>query len=261
MTSSTAQPTVKLPGDVRMPLLGFGTWQAHGESAYRAVTAALESGYRMIDTATAYGNEDLVGRAIADSRVSREDIFVTTKLPAERVGREQRTIEESLRMLGIDRLDLWLIHWPPSRGSLVDTWRRMIAIRDAGQTRAIGVSNYSLAQIDELIAETGEVPAVNQIKWGPRLWDEAEVQGHHERGVVLEGYSPFKTTRLGDPVLARIAETHRVSPAQVVVRWHIQHGIVVIPKSVTPARIRSNGDVFGFELSDEEMAAIDAMGN
>jgi 2,5-diketo-D-gluconate reductase A len=260
MTSSTAQPTVELPGAARMPLLGFGTWQAHGESAYRSVSTALDVGYRLIDTATAYGNEDLVGRAIADSAVPREEIFITTKLPAERAGREQRTIDESLRMLGVDQLDLWLIHWPPSRGGLVDVWRRMIEIRDAGKTRTIGVSNYSLAQIDQLIAETGEAPAVNQIKWGPRLFDQATVRGHHERGVVLEGYSPFKTTRLGDPVLTRIAEAHGVSPAQVVVRWHIQHGIVVIPKSVTPARIRSNGDVFGFELSDEEMSSIDAMG-
>ncbi|MDG4820661.1 aldo/keto reductase [Asanoa sp. WMMD1127] len=260
MTSSTAQPTVKLPGDVRMPLLGFGTWQAHGESAYRAVGAALDSGYRLIDTATAYGNEDLVGRAVAESSVPREDIFITTKLPPDRVGREQRTMDESLQLLGVDQLDLWLIHWPPHRGGLVDNWRRMIEIRDAGQTRSIGVSNYSLAQIDELIAETGLAPAVNQIKWGPRLYDKAEVQGHHERGVVLEGYSPFKTTRLGDPVLTRIAEAHGVSAAQVVVRWHIQHGIVVIPKSVTPSRIRDNGDVFGFELSAEEMSAIDGMG-
>lgn len=260
MTSSTAQPTVQLPGNVKMPLLGFGTWQAHGESAHRSVAAALEAGYRMIDTATAYGNEDLVGRAIADSSVAREDIFITTKLPAERVGREQRTVDESLRMLGTDHLDLWLIHWPPSRGGLVDIWRKMIEIRDAGQTRTIGVSNYSLAQIDELIGATGEAPAVNQIKWGPRLYDEALVQGHHERGVALEGYSPFKTTRLGDPVLTDIADVHNVSPAQVVVRWHIQHGIVVIPKSVTPARIRSNADVFGFELTDDEMSVIDAMG-
>lgn len=261
MTSSTAQPTVQLPGNVRMPLLGFGTWQAHGESAHRSVMAALEAGYRLIDTATAYGNEDLVGQAIADSGVPREDIFVTTKLPAERIGREQRTIGESLRMLGIDQLDLWLIHWPPSRGNLVDIWRTMIEIRDAGQTRTIGVSNYSLGQIDELIAATGEAPAVNQIKWGPRLYDEALVQGHRERGVALEGYSPFKTTRLGDPALTTIADAHNVTPAQVVVRWHIQHGIVVIPKSVTPARIRSNADVFGFELTDDEMSSIDAMGH
>ncbi|GAA1877193.1 aldo/keto reductase [Asanoa iriomotensis] len=261
MTSSTAQPTVKLPGNVRMPLLGFGTWQAHGESAHRAVSVALDAGYRLIDTATAYGNEDLVGRAIAESAVPREEIFITTKLPPERAGREQRTIDESLRMLGVDQLDLWLIHWPPSRGSLVDLWRRLIEIRDAGQTRTIGVSNYSLAQIDSLIAETGEAPAVNQIKWGPRLFNAAEVKGHHERGVVLEGYSPFKTTRLGDPVLTRVAQAHGVSPAQVVVRWHIQHGIVVIPKSVTPARIHTNGDVFGFKLSAEEMAAIDGLGH
>ena len=243
-----------------MPLLGFGTWQARGESAYRAVVVALEAGYRLIDTATIYGNEDLVGKAIHDSGVARDDIFITTKLPAERAGREEKTLDDSLRMLGTDRLDLWLIHWPPARGHSVPVWRRMIEARDAGRTTTIGVSNYSLAEIDELTAETGETPAVNQIRWGPRLYDAAEVAGHRERGVVIEGYSPFKTTRLNDPVLTGIAGTHGVSPAQVVVRWHIQHEIVVIPKSVTPERIHTNADVFGFALSDAEMTAIDALG-
>ena len=261
MTSSTAQPTVTLPGDIRMPLLGFGTWQASGDDAYRAVGMALEAGYRLIDTATAYGNEHQVGRAVHASGLPREDIFITTKLPPERAGgQERQTIEESLRALAVDHLDLWLIHWPPRRGHSVPAWRRMIEARDAGLTRTIGVSNYSLAEIDQLIAETGETPAVNQIRWGPRLYDAAELAGHRDRGVVLEGYSPFKTTRLNDKTLTRIAESHDVTPAQVVVRWHIQHEIVVIPKSVTPERIRANADVFGFELTPEEMKSIDDLG-
>jgi 2,5-diketo-D-gluconate reductase A len=258
MTSSTAQPSVHLRGGPAMPLLGFGTWQATGRSCYDAVKLALEVGYRHVDTATMYGNEAEVGRALRDSGVDRAEVFVTTKLPPERAGRERRTVEESLSALGIDALDLWLIHWPP-RGRTVDVWREFTAVRDAGLTRAIGVSNFSTSQMDELADKTGEMPVVNQIKWGPSLFDPEVLAAHVERGVVLEGYSPFKTTYLRDPVLTEIAAAHGVTPPQVVLRWHIQHGTVVIPKSVTPDRIRENVDVFGFVLSDEEMRQVDGM--
>ncbi|MFI7075718.1 aldo/keto reductase [Micromonospora sp. NPDC049903] len=255
------QPTAVLPGDVRIPLLGFGTWQATGETGYQAVLAALDAGYRHIDTATMYGNEEEVGRAVRESGLRREDVFITTKLPPEQVGRERETIEASLRALGLEYVDLWLLHWPPSDpGDLIPAWREMLAARDENLARAVGVSNFSTPQIDELIQATEENPAVNQIKWSPRLYDRQRHTEHRDRGVVLEGYSPFKASDLSDPVLTRIAGAHNVSPAQVVLRWHLDHEIVAIPKSVTPDRIRANADVFGFSLNAEEMRDIDALG-
>lgn len=259
MTSVANQPTVPLPSDIRMPLLGFGTWQATGRSAYEAIRLALDVGYRHIDTATMYRNEGEIGRAVRDSGVSRKEIFITTKLPPERAGRERQTLDASRAALGTDYVDLWLIHWPPSRGFGVATWREFLAARDAGSARAVGVSNYDAHQIDELTDATGETPAVNQIRWSPTLYDPQVVAEHRERGVVLEGYSPFKSTDLRDPVLTRIAAAHGVSGAQVVLRWHIDHGFVVIPKSVTPDRIRSNFDVFGFSLEPDELREIDSL--
>jgi 2,5-diketo-D-gluconate reductase A len=253
--------TVKLPGGGSMPLLGFGTWQISGRRAYDAVKHALSVGYRHVDTATMYGNEEQVGRALRDSGVPREEVFVTTKLPPSEVSRARRTIEESLRALGTDHVDLWLIHWPPNGRARPETWRELLAARDEGLARAVGVSNYSTAQLDELIEATGEAPAVNQIRWSPPLYDAATVREHRERGVVLEGYSPFRAGNLRDPVLAEIASAHGVTPAQVVLRWHLEHGIVVIPKSATPERIESNFDVFGFALSGDEVARIDALGS
>jgi 2,5-diketo-D-gluconate reductase A len=259
-------PTVSLPkaadgSAVALPLLGFGTWQLRGEAAYRAVRHALEAGYRHLDTATMYGNEAEVGRALRDSGVPREQVFLTTKLPAERAGAARATLDESRRALGVDAVDLWLIHWPPGRGRSVGVWREFLAARGAGLVRAIGVSNYAAAGIDELTAVTGERPAVNQIRFSPSLWDPAVVAGHRERGVVVEGYSPFKTTDLRDPVLARIAAAHDVDAARVVLRWHLQHEIVVIPKSATPERIAGNADLDGFTLTADEMAEIDTMGH
>jgi diketogulonate reductase-like aldo/keto reductase len=245
---------------VAIPLLGFGTWQLRGAAAYEAVRDALEAGYRHLDTATMYGNEAEVGRALKDSGVPRDEVFLTTKLPPERVGDERATIEASLRALGVDAVDLWLIHWPPASGRSVSAWREFLAAREAGLIRAAGVSNYDAPGIDELVAATGERPAVNQIRFGPALWDPGVVAAHRERGVVLEGYSPFKTTNLHDPVLTRIAQAHGVDPARVVLRWHVQHEIVVIPKSKTPERIARNADLDGFALTEAEMAAVDALG-
>jgi diketogulonate reductase-like aldo/keto reductase len=244
---------------VEMPLLGFGTWQLRGDAAYEAVRDALEAGYRHLDTATMYGNEAEVGRALKDSGVPRDEIFVTTKLPPERAGKERATIEASLRDLGVDAVDLWLIHWPPNRGKSVAVWREFLAARDAGLVRSVGVSNFGLDEIDELADATGERPAVNQIRFGPTLWDEALVAGHRERGVVVEGYSPFKTTNLHDPALTKVAAAHGVDPARVVLRWHVQHEIVVIPKSRTPERITRNAAIDGFTLTPGEMAAIDGL--
>ena len=244
---------------VDMPLLGFGTWQIRGDAAYQAVRDALEAGYRHLDTATMYGNEAEVGRALRDSGVPRDEVFVTTKLPPERAGRVAATLAESRRALGVDAVDLWLIHWPAGRGRDVGIWREFLAARDAGLIRAAGVSNFGIDEIDELFAATGERPAVNQIRFGPSLWDPGVIAEHRERGIVVEGYSPFKTTDLRDPVLTGIATGHGVDPARVVLRWHLQHEIVVIPKSKTPERIARNADVDGFALTADEMAAIDGL--
>lgn len=247
-----------LSGGVDMPLVGFGTWQLRGERGYEAVRYALRAGYRHLDTATMYGNETEVGRALRDSGLARADVFVTTKLPAGRVGNARGTLRDSLRALGTDHVDLWLIHWPPD-GAAPDVWRELLAARDAGQARAVGVSNYSTRQLDELIRATGEAPAVNQIPWSPALHDPERLAEHRERGVVLEGYSPIKGTNLRDRTLTAIAQRHGVPVPRVVLRWHLEHGIVVIPKSARPERIASNLDLFGFTLSPEEVAQIDAL--
>lgn len=243
-----------------MPLVGYGTWRLTGESGYEAVRVALDAGYRHLDTATMYGNEAEVGRAVRDSGLAREDIFITTKLPPENVGRERETIEASLAALGTDYVDLWLVHWPPAGSAGEPTWREFIAARDDGLTRAVGVSNYDAIQLDELIEATGETPAVNQIRWSPSLFDANVVAQHRERGIVLEGYSPLRSGDLSHPVLVQIAEKHGVTTAQVVLRWHIEHGIVVIPKSAHPERIAANIDIFGLSLGEDEVRAIDALG-
>jgi 2,5-diketo-D-gluconate reductase A len=252
-------PNVDLTKDVSMPLVGFGTWQLSGDAAYTATRAALDVGYRHIDTATLYGNEREVGRAIVDSGVDRDDIFVTTKLPPDRRKKVRETIEESLKLLRLDRVDLWLIHWPPHEDAIPQTWGEFIDARDAGLTRTIGVSNYELGQLDTLIETSGEAPVLNQIDWSPTKYDPKTVEGHRQRGVVLEGYSPLKKTNLKAKPLVEIAEAHGVTPAHVVLRWHVEHGIPVIPRSSKPERVAANFDIFGFQLSPAEVARVDAM--
>jgi 2,5-diketo-D-gluconate reductase A len=259
MTTDRGQPTVALGPASPMPLVGLGTWQMTGARCQAAVRVALEVGYRHIDTATMYRNERDVGRAVRDSGVPREQVFLTTKLPPGAAGRERRTLDNSLRALGIEYVDLWLVHWPPRARALVSTWEELLAVRDAGLARAVGVSNYSTGQLDQLIAATGQAPQVNQIPWAPALHDAARLAQHRQRGIVLEGYSPLKHTDLGHPALAKIAADHGVTPAQVVVRWHVDHEVVVIPKSATSERIAANFDVFGFSLTNEELARIDRL--
>jgi 2,5-diketo-D-gluconate reductase A len=254
------ETSVEIAPAVSMPLLGFGTWEIRGETARAAVAAALELGYRHVDTAQMYGNERQAGRALAESGVPRGDVFVTTKLWPSSAGSARETLLRSLDALGLERIDLWLIHWPPG-GARPDVWERLLEARREGLARAVGVSNYSLGQIDELVRTTGSAPSVNQIEWGPALYDAAVVAAHRERGVQLEGYSPLRTTNLRDRRLVRIADGHGVTPAQVVIRWHLQHEIVVIPRSSNRARIAENGDVFAFELSDDETAELDALGS
>jgi diketogulonate reductase-like aldo/keto reductase len=232
-----------------------------GSSAVDAVARALEVGYRHIDTATAYGNEEHVGQAVAHSGVRREDIFVTTKLPPSRAGHERETLEASLAALAFGYVDLWLIHWPPSGGARPDVWERLLELQAQGLTREVGVSNYSVSQIDELQRATGRLPSVNQIEWSPLLFDADVLEAHLRRGVQVEGYSPLQTINLRDPRLVRIAESHGVTSAQVVLRWHIEHRIVAIPRSGNAERIAENADIFGFGLTSPEVEILDSFSN
>lgn len=250
-------PSVPLSGDGRMPLIGFGTWQITGDACYDAVRRALEVGYRHLDTATVYGNEAEVGRALRDSGVPREDVFVTTKCPGDSADPDG-TLDASLAALGIDAVDLWLVHWPED-GVRLDLWRSLVAARDTGRTQAIGVSNYSVEQLEEMTRASGVAPQVNQIPWAPPLHDPGVLAAHRERDVVLEGYSPFKKSDLDDPVLLGVADAHGVATTQAILRWHLEHEIVVIPKSVDPERIAANFDITGFSLTPDEVARIDAL--
>jgi 2,5-diketo-D-gluconate reductase A len=260
-TRATPFPSeaVELADAARMPLLGFGTWNLRRRSATEAVGWALDAGYRLIDTATMYGNERAIGSALADSDVPRDEVFVTTKCPPRAAGRELETLQASLDQLGTDHVDLWLIHWPVGGGN-VEMWRAFIEARDKGLATSIGVSNFSLAEIDELTGSTDVTPAVNQVEWSPLRFDRGFLDGHRERGVVVEGYSGLKGGTIKHRVVTAIAERLRRTPAQVVIRWHLQHGVVVIPKSARRERIVANADVADFEISDEDMAALDGLG-
>ena len=262
MTQSIDLPadTVTLTAGSAMPLLGFGTWQITGDDAVRATSAALEVGYRHLDTATVYGNEGEVGRALAESRLPRDHVFVTTKCPPSKAGQELDTLKESLDLLQTDHVDLWLIHWPGEGSSNIDLWRAFCEAREAGLAREIGVSNFDAALLDQVTEATGVTPAVNQIEWSPLLYDDGTVAAHRERGIVLEGYSALRGGTLDHPTILEIAERQARTAAQVIIRWHLQHGFVVIPKSVDPERIRSNADVAGFVLGDDDMAALDSLG-
>jgi len=257
-TNDYAEPAAQLTNG-RMPLLGFGTWQISNSAAPRATADALEAGYRHIDTATMYRNESGIGTVLASSALPRESVFVTTKLPQDNAGRERRTLNESLTKLGVDYVDLWLVHWPPHGRAAPRVWEQFVAAQQDGLAKAIGVSNYSLGQIDELTQATGVAPQVNQIRWGPPLYDPSVVTALQQRGVVLEGYSPFKVSNLRDATLVSIAAEHDATTAQVIVAWHVAHGFVVIPKSVHPERIAANAAGVRIELTAEEVAAIDGL--
>jgi 2,5-diketo-D-gluconate reductase A len=270
--SSVPSDAVQLPSGQAMPLLGFGTWQLTGRSAYGSVLAALQVGYRHIDTATMYGNERQVGAALRDSGLPRADVFLTSKLAPDRFGkygvdmkirgrRPQSALEQSLEQLGVSQLDLWLVHWPPRSGVGEAVWEQFAAAHTDGLVRDIGVSNYSVEQIDKLTALTGVVPAVNQIRWGPSLFDRTVLDGHRERGVVLEGYSGLKGGVLKQPTVVQIADRLGCAPAQVVIRWHLDHSVAVIPRSQDPDHIRANAQVAGLRLSESDLAALDALGH
>ncbi|MFF9813400.1 aldo/keto reductase [Streptomyces sp. NPDC014006] len=261
---SSKVPPITLNNGVEMPQLGFGVWQVPDDEAERAVATALEAGYRSIDTAAIYGNEEGTGKAIAASGLPREDIFVTTKLWNSEQGHDStlRAFDTSLAKLGLDYVDLYLIHWPlPSKDAYVDTYKAFEKLHADGRVRAIGVSNFLEPHLDRLIAETSVIPAVNQIELHPHLQQRAAREYHAEQGIATEAWSPLGSGKgiLEIPAIVAIAQKHGRTPAQVVLRWHLQLGNVVIPKSVTPSRIKENIEVFDFSLDDEDLAAISAL--
>ena len=259
MTKPADVPAVTLPSGAQMPMVGFGTWKLREFHARDAVLSALAAGYRHIDTATMYGNEEQVGQALHSSGLDRSEVFITTKIRPSDAGREPAILRNSLRKLGTEYVDLWLVHWPSRSGANRQLWREMLRLQADGKARDIGVSNFSTAQVDELIKTSAQTPAVNQVHWNPARYDPSVLRDHAERGIAFEGYSPLKDTNLRDRVLTEIADAHSVTTAQVVLRWHLEHDITVIPKSVRPDRVAANIDLFGFSLTPEETAQIDAL--
>ncbi len=257
-------PSITLNNGVAMPQLGFGVWQVPDDEATKAVATALEAGYRSIDTAAVYENEEGTGRAVAASGIAREDLFVTTKLWNSEQGYDStlRAFDASLDKLGLDYVDLYLIHWPlPSKDAYVDTYKAFEKIAADGRARAIGVSNFLPEHLDRLIEETSIVPAVNQIELHPQLQQQESRDAHAKHGIRTEAWSPLGQGKglLEVPTVVAVAQKHHRTPAQVVLRWHLQIGNVVIPKSVTPSRIQENLDVFGFDLDDDDLAAFAAL--
>jgi 2,5-diketo-D-gluconate reductase A len=260
----TDQPTVKLNSGEQMPQVGFGVFKVPPGETVRAVSTALKAGYRSIDTAAMYGNEEEVGRAVASSGIPRADLFITTKLNNDAHGFDPAlpAFEASRQRLGLDYLDLYLIHWPlPARDRYVETWRALVKLREDGAVRSIGVSNFHPHHLDRIIDATGVVPAANQIELHPYLTQQELRAYDTDRGIATEAWSPIARggSLLSDATVTALAEKYDRTPAQIVLRWHLQLGNVVIPKSVTPERIRANLDVFGFELDPDDMAAIEAL--
>ena len=257
-------PNVKFNDGRSIPQLGYGVWQVEDEVAEKVVATALETGYRHIDTAAIYGNEAGVGRAIANSNVAREDIFLTTKLWNSDQGYESafEAFEASLKKLGTDYVDLYLIHWSkPQQGLYLDSWRALIELQKQGKVRSIGVSNFPEEQLREIIEETGVVPVIHQIELHPYFSQEALRAVHAEYGIATQAWSPLGngSDLLQNPVLTEIAERHGATPAQVVLAWHLAKGTVAIPKSVTPSRIEENLASVNVKLTAEDIAAVDAL--
>jgi len=261
----TPVPNVTLNDGNTIPQIGFGVFQVPEEETYNAVIAALQAGYRSIDTAKAYGNEEGVGKAIADSGIAREELFVTTKLWNDDHGHDEalKAFDASLSKLGLDYLDLYLIHWPvPAQDRYVDTYKAFEQLRSEGRVRSIGVSNFTEAHLQRLLEETSVVPVLNQVELHPNFTQKELRAFHAEHNIVTEAWSPLaQGDLLNNAKLGAIAQAHGKTPAQVVLRWHMQLGNVAIPKSVTPERIAANIDVFDFELTGDEMVTIDTLGN
>jgi 2,5-diketo-D-gluconate reductase A len=261
--SVTQHPVITLNNGVQIPQLGFGVWRVPNEASVPAVAKALEVGYRHIDTAALYRNEEGVGEAIRASGVPRAEVFVTTKLWPTDFGRETAVIgfEASLRRLDMEYVDLLLLHWPaPRRDLYVETWQALEKLAADGRARAIGVSNFHEHHLRRLVGETDTVPVLNQVELHPTLTQAPLRATHRELGVATEAWSPLgQSEDLRHATIGDIADRIGRTPAQVVVRWHLQVGNIVIPKSTTPSRIEENFDVFGFELSDGDVAAIEAL--
>jgi 2,5-diketo-D-gluconate reductase A len=258
-----SQPIVALNDGRSMPQLGFGVWQVENRQATNVVKEAIGAGYRSIDTAAIYGNEEGVGAAIRQAGVPREDLFVTTKLWNDDQGFDtaRRAFDASLKRLGLDDVDLYLIHWPAwKRDAYAESWRALVKLKEEGRARSIGVSNFNIPHLQRLFDETGVVPAVNQIELHPRFQQKELRAFHAAHGIVTESWSPLgQGTLIRDEGLAAIARKHGKTPAQVIIRWHLEHGFVAIPKSERPERVRSNADVAGFSLSADDVSALDSL--
>ena len=256
-------PTITLNDGNTIPQLGFGVWQVSTDDIVASVSKALEIGYRHIDTAAIYGNEEGVGRAIAESGVPRDELFVTTKLWNDKHGHDDAlaAIQTSLEKLGLEYVDLYLIHWPtPEKDNYVEAWLALEEIKNKGWTRSIGVSNFQEEHLRRVVAESSTVPTVNQIELHPTFSQEPLVAVNSELGVVTQSYSPLGLAKdLDSPQIQELAGKLGRTPAQVILRWHIQKGYIVFPKSVTPSRIEENFTIFDFELSAEDIAAVDAV--
>lgn len=258
-------PNVELNNGISMPQIGFGVFRIPDDDTERTVLEAIECGYRSIDTASLYGNERGVGRAIASCGLPRDDLFVSTKLWNDDQGRDRArpAFDESLDRLGLDHVDLYLIHWPkPSKDLYVQTWEELETLYAQGRVRAIGVSNFQPDHLDRLLARTRVVPAVNQIELHPYFPQAQALAFHREKGILTEAWSPLGrgTDLLGNPVIAEIAGAHGVSPAKAVLGWHVARGSIPLPKSSTPVRARENLDIFGVGLTDAEVDRITALG-
>ncbi|PND35675.1 oxidoreductase [Achromobacter pulmonis] len=256
-------PVVELNGGGRIPQLGLGVWQVPDGQAADSVKTALAAGYRLVDTAAIYGNEAGVGAGLRAAGVARKDLFITTKLWNDRHGYDdaRKAMDESLQKLGLAYVDLYLIHWPVAGSDkYLEAWRAMIEMQRDGLARAIGVSNFTQANLQRLMDDSGVAPAVNQIELHPGFAQRALREFHARHGIATQSWSPLSQGGVAkEKAIVDLARKYGKSPAQVTLRWHLQHGLLVIPKSVTPARIRENIDVFDFELSAADMAAIDAI--
>ncbi|WP_461173663.1 aldo/keto reductase [Arthrobacter sp. Z1-9] len=258
----TRAPLIKLNDGYSIPQVGLGTWPLDDDQAATAVVQSLGAGYRHIDTAVKYGNERGVGNGIRASGVDREELYITTKVDGQFQGNDRAVegLEGALKRLGLDYVDLFLIHWPlPQRNEYVSTWKTFERLQAEGKVRSIGVSNFKPAHLERLMAETEVVPAVNQIQLNPAITRTAEREFHDKHGIVTQSYSPLGgdgAGLLGAPILSQLAEKHGKTPGQLVLRWHVQNGIVTVPKTANPERMRENLDIFDFTLDAQDLAEL-----
>lgn len=255
----TQVPNVTLNDSTTIPQLGFGVWQVGEGDIVGTVATALETGYRHIDTAQMYGNEAGVGQAIAESGIPREQIYVTTKLNNDRHHDAETALEQSLERLGLDRVDLYLVHWPRQENTHVKAWEGLVASRERGLTTSVGVSNFHPRHLTEAIEATGVTPVVNQIEVHPTLTQRPLIEATRTLGIEVESWTPLGRGDLEEQVITDLAARLDRSPAQVVLRWHLQKGYIVFPRSVTPSRIKENFEIFDFELTADDAAAIDGL--